>query len=156
MLWVLRCDLLLCYHLRGIRRQWCLSLMGWSWSLYFANKFWFTLRFAGIRELAALHDRRAALPLVSCSLHHAVYVDRFSVKLTKHFETARSAGLSVFPVTKASSRDEFSGRSCDRVYGRVSVTSRRIWMIKLGETSVLRIFVAAFMSFDAFKRARPD
>ena len=71
------------------------------------------------QEIAALHDRPAALPLVSCALQHALYVDivacigldanQVRCQTDKIADTARAAGFSVHPVTKANMIDEFLG-----------------------------------------------
>ena len=52
----------------------------------------------------------------------------------------RPHGLRVFPCTlsKARSKDEFLGTPFDGVSGRVSVESRRIWMIELVIEEALR------------------
>ena len=100
----------------------------------------------GLQEIAALHDRRAAIARVSCAPQHAVCVDIFAcigldamqvqLQTDKILETA--ARLAVHPVTEGSSNDDVVGVSFDRVYGRVSVKNRRIWMVKLAMEDALR------------------
>ena len=115
---------------------------GWSWSLYFCQQVLVHVGgLSGLQETAAPHDRRAAIPLVSCGPQHAWYVDiivcigldanHTQLQTDKIAETALAAGLSVHPVTKASSKDEFLGLSFGEEHGRVSVKNRRIWMINL-------------------------
>ena len=103
---------------------------------------------AGLQEIAALDDRRAALPPVSDALQHASYVENVAcIGLDAHqvqrqadkiAEISRAAGLSGIPVTKASSKDEFVELSFDGVCGRVSVQSLRSWMRKLAIEEALR------------------
>ena len=118
--------------------------MGWSWSLYFHQQVLVHVGgLARLQEITALHDRRAALPLVLCATQHALYVDNFACialdanqvqqQTDKIAGTAQAAGL-----TKANSKDEFLGISFDGVVGHVSVESRRIWMIKLSIEQALR------------------
>ena len=151
--------------------------MGWSWSLYFCRKFWFTWGPRGpsrdrrstrqaSRASSCLMRTTARLVRGESCLHRldARQVQREADKIA---ETARAAGLFVHLVTKASSKDEFLGLSFDGVFGRVSVESRRIWMRKLAIGEALRrsalsgaslrlsrVSDATSMSFDPFKCCR--
>ena len=116
--------------------------IGWSWSLSFCQQVQVHVGcLGGLQEIAAKHDRRAAILLLSCSPQHAFHVDNFAcigldakqvqLQTDKIAETNRAAGLSVHLVTKSRSKVEFLGLSLDGVDGRVSVKNRRIWMIEL-------------------------
>ena len=121
--------------------------MGWCWSLYFCqNLLESAAREARLRDEDRIEDKTWAGPVREGRLVHAEYVDNFFVSgvdqgsVQEGFNRMRSVleqwGFRIHDVTDATTVVEGLGLLIDGAEGRISLTPRRIWKLRLASIAL--------------------
>ena len=117
--------------------------MGWTWSLYFCQEMLEELmRRCGVPREHLLNDCVADSCLEPSGLCGAAYVNEFATSshdpiialetTQRTYDAATAAGLPCHDVSDPTEPQDFTGMHVNGQRGRVQVTTKRLWRLRLG------------------------
>ena len=138
-----------CSELDYVCPEYATLPMGWCWSLFFCQSLLENAaREAGLRDDDRIEDRSWAGQVSKGRLVHAEYVDNFFVSGTdadlvqRGFNRLRAVleqwGFRIHDVSDAAPVVEGLGLLIDGNAGRISLTAKRIWKLRLASIALCR------------------